>query len=159
VVMSISTHFHADRTAGIDYYKQKGIKTYTTKQTDELSKRKGEPRAEYLIFKDTSFHIGQYSFSTFYPGKGHSPDNIVIWFGKEKVLYGGCFIKSTETNNIGNLSDASVDEWVISLQKVIAKFKNPAFVIPGHQGWLSNTAVSHTIQVVKDYKKNAATNK
>ena len=156
VVMSISTHFHADRTAGIDYYKQKGIKTYTTKLTDELSKRKGEPRAEYLIFKDTTFHIGQFSFTTFYPGKGHSPDNIVIWFEKEKVLYGGCFIKSIETSNIGNLSDASVDEWIISLQKVMAKCKNPDFVIPGHQDWTNKTAVAHTLQIVKNYKKNAA---
>lgn len=156
VIMSISTHFHADRTAGIDYYKLKGIKTYTTKQTDELSKRKGEPRAEYLIFKDTTFHIGQYSFNVFYPGKGHSPDNIVVWFGKEKVLYGGCFIKSTETSNIGNLSDASVDDWIISLQKVMAKCKNPSFVIPGHQGWTDNTSVFHTLQVVKDYKKTTS---
>ncbi|HXB42408.1 MAG TPA: hypothetical protein VNV85_00050, partial [Puia sp.] len=40
VVMCIATHFHEDRTAGLTYYRQRGIKTYTTKKTDELSKKK-----------------------------------------------------------------------------------------------------------------------
>src|SRR3954469_1405986 len=53
VVMCIATHFHDDRTAGLEYYKQQGIKTYTTKQTDELSKARGKKRAEFLIYKDT----------------------------------------------------------------------------------------------------------
>src|SRR4051812_7924454 len=34
VVMCISTHFHEDRTAGLEFYRKKGIRTYTSKQTD-----------------------------------------------------------------------------------------------------------------------------
>ncbi|MBI3520169.1 MAG: BlaB/IND/MUS family subclass B1 metallo-beta-lactamase [Bacteroidetes bacterium] len=153
VVMCIATHFHADRTAGLTYYKQHHIKTYTTKQTDELSKQKNEPRAEFLIYKDTTFTIGQYSFETFYPGKGHSPDNIVIWCANQKILYGGCFIKSTETNSPGNLSDANTKEWVQSLKKVRARFGKPHFIIPGHQDWSSNESLNHTLNIVQDYNK------
>ena len=107
VVMCIATHFHEDRTGGLEYYKQKGIKTYTTKLTDELSSKRGMKRAEFLIEKDTTFRIGQYSFQTYYPGHGHAPDNIVIWFEKEKVLYGGCLIKSAADTDLGNLGDAA----------------------------------------------------
>jgi glyoxylase-like metal-dependent hydrolase (beta-lactamase superfamily II) len=153
VIMCIATHFHDDRTAGLDYYRQKGIKTYTTKQTDELSKAKNQPRAEYLIEKDTIFNIGQYQFETFYPGKGHAPDNIVIWFGNKKVLYGGCFIKSTETNSPGNLSDANIDEWIKSIKRVQAKCPNPDFVIPGHQDWKSKKSLQHTLSILKKYQK------
>ncbi|WP_370637883.1 BlaB/IND/MUS family subclass B1 metallo-beta-lactamase [Flavobacterium wongokense] len=153
VIMCIATHFHDDRTAGLEYYRQKGIKTYTTKQTDELSKVKNQPRAEYLIQKDTVFNIGQYHFETFYPGKGHAPDNIVIWFEKEKVLYGGCFIKSTETNSPGNLSDANIEDWIKSIKKVQAKCQNPKFVIPGHQDWSSKKSLQHTLAILKKYLK------
>src|ERR1700739_54852 len=89
VVLCIATHFHSDRTAGLEYYRQQGIKTYTTVLTDELSKKNNKKRAEFLIAKDTVFNVGQYSFETYYPGQGHTADNIVIWFKKEKILYGG----------------------------------------------------------------------
>lgn len=153
VVMSISTHFHSDRTAGLDYYKQLGIKTYTTKYTDELSKENNEPRAKFLIHQDTVFSIGQYTFETFYPGKGHSPDNIVIWFENEKILYGGCFIKSTETNNLGNLSDADTDEWITSVENVQQKYGKPNYVIPGHQSWKSKKSLAYTLKLLIKYKR------
>lgn len=153
VIMCISTHFHNDRTAGLNYYKQKGIRTFTTKQTDDLSKEKNEPRAEYLIYQDTTFNLGQNSFETFYPGKGHSPDNIVIWFGKEKILYGGCFIKSTETESPGNLSDANINEWIISVKRVQAKFDKPNYIITGHQDWTSKNSLTHTLKLLKKYKR------
>ena len=38
--------------------------------------------------------MGQHAFQTYYGGQGHTPDNIVIWFDKEKILYGGCLVKS-----------------------------------------------------------------
>lgn len=39
VVMSFATHWHSDKTAGLAYYRQQRIKTYTTIFTDELSKK------------------------------------------------------------------------------------------------------------------------
>lgn len=153
VIMCISTHFHSDRTAGLEYYKQKNIKTYTTKQTDNLSKIRNEPRAAFLIYQDTSFTIGQYSFETFYPGKGHSPDNIVLWFNNDKILYGGCFIKSTEATGPGNLSDANTIEWINSIKKVQTKFGKPSYIIPGHQNWTNKNALLHTLKLLIEYNR------
>jgi metallo-beta-lactamase class B len=152
VIMCIATHFHSDRTAGLHYYKQKGIKTYTTKHTDDLLKEKNGPRGEFLIYGDTTFNVGQYAFQTFYPGKGHSPDNIVLWFGRDSILYGGCFIKSIETNSPGNLSDANITEWIKSIENVQNTFGNPAFTITGHQSWTSKKSLSHTLKILKEYK-------
>lgn len=72
VVLCIPTHFHDDRTAGLEYYRQQGIKTYTTVLTDEWSKKNNKKRAEFLIEKDTVFRVGTYSFETYYPGQGHA---------------------------------------------------------------------------------------
>src|SRR6201994_1758057 len=57
VIMCISTHFHADRTAGLEYYSSMGIKTYTTRQTDQLSKQRHQKRASLLIYKDSTFTV------------------------------------------------------------------------------------------------------
>ncbi|HRG25602.1 MAG TPA: metallo-beta-lactamase, partial [Chitinophagaceae bacterium] len=103
VTLCFATHWHSDKTAGLEYYRQQGIRTYTTKLTDEWSRKNNEPRAEFLMSRDTVFQAGQYRFETYYPGEGHTVDNIVIWFNKEKILYGGCLIKGVDDKTLGYL--------------------------------------------------------
>jgi metallo-beta-lactamase class B len=153
VILCIATHFHEDRTGGLEYYRSQGIKTYTTKQTDELSKERGKKRAEFLIDNDTLFTVGQYSFNTYFPGQGHTPDNIVIWFEKEKILYGGCLLKSTDDHDLGNLADANVRDYAMTIKDLQKKCKNPAFVIPGHGDWNSTASLSHTLKMAEQFEK------
>jgi metallo-beta-lactamase class B len=153
VKLCIATHFHEDRTGGLAYYKQQGIKTYTTRQTDELSKKRGMKRAEFLITSDTTFTIGQYSFQTYYPGHGHTADNIVIWFEKEQILYGGCLIKSVDDSTLGNLADANVKTYANTLKNVQKKYKSPRYIIPGHNNWLSNKSVEHSLKMAEKLSK------
>ena len=108
VLMCFATHWHSDKTAGLEYYTQQKIKTYTTVLTDELSKKNNKKRAEFLMANDTVFNIGQYTFETYYPGQGHTEDNIVIWFKNEKILYGGCLIKGADDENLGYLDNGNV---------------------------------------------------
>ena len=150
VTLCIATHFHEDRTGGLEYYKQQGIRTYTTAHTDRLSKEKGMKRAEYMIKNDTLFTIGQYSFQTFYPGHGHTADNIVIWFEREKILYGGCLIKSYEDKTLGNLADANVQAYATTVTKVVDKCKTFNYVIPGHNDWSNTESVAHTLKMARE---------
>lgn len=153
VVLCIATHSHEDRTGGLHYYQQKGIKTYTTKQTDDICKLNHHHRAEYLIQKDSTFKLGAYRFQTYYAGQGHTPDNIVVWFEKEKILYGGCLIKSTEAEDLGNLADANVKEWPNTIKNIQLKCKEPQFIIPGHNSWESNKSLEHTLKLIKEYQQ------
>lgn len=149
VVLCIATHHHADRTAGLEYFSSKGIPTYTSKMTLKYCKKKHEKQPEFTFKKDTVFTIGGYKIQTYYPGKGHAPDNIVVWFEKDKVLYGGCFIKSTESKGLGNLSDANLKAWPKSIKNVMLKFPNPLFIIPGHQDWTDKNSLQHTLEMLK----------
>lgn len=153
VILCIATHWHSDRTEGLEYYKLKGIKTYTTYLTDKLSERNNKKRAEHLVEKDTVFNIGQYTFETYYPGQGHTEDNIVIWFNKEKILYGGCLIKGAEAENLGNLEDANIWEYETTLRNVQRKFTNPRFIIVSHHDWNNLNSLKHSIRLAKKLKK------
>lgn len=153
VIMCIATHWHSDRTDGLEYYKQKGIKTYTTKLTDELSKKNNNKRAEYLIEKDTVYNIGQYTFETYYPGQGHTEDNIVIWFEKEKILYGGCLIKGTQAENLGYLGDGNILDYETTLKNVQKKYNAPNFIIVSHHDWNNINSLKHSIKLARKLKK------
>ncbi|MBP4137930.1 subclass B1 metallo-beta-lactamase [Flavobacterium geliluteum] len=151
VVMCFGTHSHDDRSGGFGFYKQKGIKTYSIQLTDQILEKEGKNRAEFVIPNDTTFTVGQHTFQVYYPGKGHAPDNIVVWFDKEKVMYGGCFIKSAEAKDLGYLGDADAKEWKKSIKKVLAKFKSPVYIIPGHDDWTSTDSLYHTLKLVEKY--------
>jgi metallo-beta-lactamase class B len=156
VELCIATHFHEDKTAGLEYYRQHGIKTYTTAFTDELSKKNNKKRAEYLMTKDTIFNIENYSFETYYPGEGHTADNIIIWFNKEKILYGGCLIKGADAKSLGNLGDANVTEYETTLKKVQKKCPSPNFIIVSHSDWHNINSLKHSIKLAKKLKKKNA---
>ena len=149
VVLCIATHWHSDKTAGLAYYRSKGIKTYTTRLTDSLSLVNGKPRAEFLFANDTTFTVGGYAVQTFFPGEGHTKDNIVVWFGKDRVLYGGCLIKGVEAPDLGYTADGNPAAYAATIRRLQAKFPNPAYVIPTHQGWESTQSVQHTLEMAQ----------
>jgi metallo-beta-lactamase class B len=153
ITMCIATHWHSDRTEGLEYYKQKGIKTYTTLLTDEFSKTNGKKRAEFLMTTDTVFNVGQYSFEIYYPGGGHTEDNIIAWFSKEKILYGGCLIKGADAENLGYLGDANVKEYEKTLRKVQKKCPDPKFIIVSHHDWTNINSLKHSIKLAKKLKR------
>lgn len=150
VVLCISTHSHDDRTAGLAFFAQQGAKTYSSLQTKLLCEQNGNKKAAFTFSKDTVFKLGAYLIETYYPGAGHTKDNITIWFPKEKLLYGGCFIKSTESTDLGYIKEGDVKEWPKSLNRVKTKYQSPKFVIPGHGSWSDVKSIEHTLMLLKE---------
>lgn len=149
VLLCVATHYHDDRTAGLEYFKSKGIATFSSKQTFDLCKQHNEKQAEYFFTRDTTFTLGNHSFQTHYAGEGHTKDNIVIWCNDARILYGGCLVKSTENNGLGNIADANLKEWPTTIKNVLKKYPEPAYVIPGHFSWASNKSLQHTLKLLK----------
>lgn len=148
----VATHWHSDKTAGLEYYKKLGIQTYTTVRTDEQCRLHEMPRAQYLMTRDTVFQAGKYRFETYYPGEGHTSDNIIIWFSKEKILYGGCLIKGADAENLGFLGDANVTEYLNTLEKVRKRCQNPVQIITSHHDWRNIQSLKHSIELARELK-------
>jgi len=149
VLLCIATHWHSDKTAGLEYYRQLGIKTYTTAFTDELSKLNNMKRAEFIMTKDTVFTVGNFQFETYYPGQGHTADNIVIWLNNEKILYAGCLIKGAKSKNLGYLGDANVKDYYQTLKNVAAKYPERNITVLTHSNWDKNKSLKHSIKLAK----------
>ena len=103
--------------------------------------------------KDTVFHVGGYQFETYYPGPGHTDDNIVIWFEKEKILFAGCLIKGASDENLGFLRDGNINEYETTLTRVQKKFPNPRFIIVAHSDWNNLNSLKHSIEMAKELKR------
>lgn len=85
----------------------------------------------------------------FYPGEGHSPDNIVVWLPEYKVLFGGCLVKELDSKGLGNTTDANLEQWPISINKVLEKYPDAEVVIPGHGNWGGIELIEHTLELLK----------
>jgi glyoxylase-like metal-dependent hydrolase (beta-lactamase superfamily II) len=81
----------------------------------------------------------------FYPGRGHSADNLVVWLGSGKILFGTCAVRSPTFSGKGNTADASLDEWPESIRSVRARYPEARVVVPGHGPVGSTDLLDHTI--------------
>lgn len=125
---SISTHFHDDSAAGISYLNSVSIPTHASKLTNELIHKNGQQQAKYS-FDSTSHWLVQDKIEVFYPGAGHTRDNVVVWMPNQKILFGGCFVKS---RSLGNLSDAVVESWPTSAENLLSRYGTARLVVQGH---------------------------
>lgn len=143
VVASISTHFHADRTAGIAYLNSQSIPTYTSDLTKSIliSKQKALPSH---TFSGDSAEFNQGSIEVYYPGAGHTQDNLVVWLPRQKILFGGCILRSEEWDTLGNVRDADIASWARSIENVQAKNYDAKIVVPGHGSIGTKALLAHT---------------
>jgi len=148
---SVSTHSHDDRTAGIELLNSKSIPTYTSELTHSLLILQQKPVPTHT-FKGDHYSLGNGLIELFYPGAGHTADNIVAWLPQSKILFGGCIIKSHETKNLGFVGDASIDDWAQSIDRI--KLKNFAIeiVVPGHGAVGHSDLLDHSITLVESAK-------
>lgn len=98
-----------------------------------------------LKFKNESVQV-------YYPGPGHTEDNIAVYIPSAKVLFGGCLIKSANSKNLGNLSDGFPDLYLDSVENILSDFDNieNLQVIPGHGESGGIELVSHTRQLCSE---------
>jgi metallo-beta-lactamase class B len=95
-----------------------------------------------------SFSLGNEKFELFYPGAGHTVDNIVVWLPRQQILFGGCLIKSELAKDLGNVAEADVKEWSRSIHRVMEKFPIARVIIPGHYSWDGFGLLQHTLNLL-----------
>ncbi len=104
----VVTSFGLHHTGGVSEFQAKGIKVYTHETTRRLMVRRwgsmqsemknsfgswrlsSAVRPDGLFRERLSIHGGDVII--FHPGPAHTPDNLVVYFRREKILYGGSLL-------------------------------------------------------------------
>lgn len=131
VTAVVINHFHGDCLGGLKAFHDAGIESYANEVTIRLAKEQGHivPKSGFNGYQKLLF--GEGWIINVFLGEGHTVDNIVSYLPDEKVLFGGCLIKSIDASK-GFLGDANVNEWSNTVLKVRNKFDEVEVVVPGH---------------------------
>ncbi len=94
------------------------------------------------------------TIQAFYPGPSHTFDNVVVYFPKRKLLFGGCMIKTMAARGPGYKEDADMVQWPLSVAKVKDKFAEIDIVVPGHGPSGGTELLDHTIEILNIFNAN-----
>ena len=108
-----------------------------------------KPDHVFPIERGLFLKIGNLSFEVYFPGESHSPDNLTVYIKELSLLFGGCMIKSPESENLGFTGDANLAEWPVSVKKVQDKYSDVNWVIPHHGKWGDGSLLQHTLDLLK----------
>lgn len=150
---AVFTHSHSDRAGGRGVLRAHGIPASALSLTAQLLARGGPagsavpdsvPGLSAHTVRDAA------GFDLLYPGAGHTPDNIVVYFPGQRVLLGGCLIKSDTATAVGNVADADVDHWPRAVARVRAEFPALRTVVPGHGAVSGPAALPWTERLIRE---------
>ena len=152
VALCIITHAHEDRIGGINALRNRNIRVVSTPLTARDAANRGYQAPEPILPNDTMMTWHALKAECFFPGKGHTEDNIVVWFPDRRILFGGCLVKSADASGLGNIEDASLQDWPATVRNVVSRFPSPTIIIPGHGSWADTTSLQHTLDLLQNAK-------
>jgi metallo-beta-lactamase class B len=144
----IVSHFHDDSSGGLHEISRCGINSFGLNKTQNLL-RSQKRFIDFAFINFLTLSLQTTQLDLFYPGAGHTIDNIVLWLPDEKILFGGCLIKSSEAKDKGNIKDADLRAWPIAVGLIKDRYKDAKIVIPGHGDIGDSSLFDHTIQILE----------
>lgn len=146
VTRAVVTHHHEDRVAGVGLLQSTGIEVFAHPMTRQLVKKNEKPVPENSIDEiataGSSTTLG--ALTIVYPGPAHAMDNIMVWLGDQKVLFGGCAVRAAEATTMGNTADGDLASWQIVVSTLSRDYADAQIVVPGHGDIGGLELLSHT---------------
>jgi len=141
VARAVATHYHGDRTGGIAAMKEAGIPTFANPLSvvSVALKDKQVPQPVKGLEKD-AVRLGPVEL--YFPGAGHSLDNIVVWHPASRTLFGGCLLKSSTAKDLGNARDGNIGAYASTIERVARRYASRRRTIPGHGTMLGDAIAS-----------------
>jgi metallo-beta-lactamase class B len=184
-LIGINTGFHVDNIGGNEFLLSKGIAIYGSNVTAKLITERGQAEKNRLLegfkspenkkyydaYKNLTFvppnhifdineglhlKIGDEDVNVSYPGISHTIDNVVVYFPKRKILFGGCMIKSLDSKDAGYTADADMKQWPRSVEKLLSIYKDAKIVVPGHGNYGDTALIKHTIELLDGINAKSA---
>jgi metallo-beta-lactamase class B len=146
-------HFHNDCLGGLAYLKSIGVESVANILTITKCNELGLPVPKTSFFETLIFDFQGETVRCQFFGGGHTFDNITVWLSGKKILFGGCLVKSVDSKTLGNLSDAVIEDWDITIAKVIQTYPDAQVVVPGHGQYGGTELLEQTIKLVQEFRE------
>lgn len=141
VTAAIATHAHADKMGGMKALRDAGVKTFAARLSNRDAPPRGLTPAEVSLDFDGEGWLTPASckdaaalgrLRVFYPGAGHTRDNIVVAVPEASIVFGGCLIRPPGSTDMGNTADGDLSHWDAAAEAVGSAFPDARVVIPSH---------------------------
>ncbi len=142
----VATHFHADCIGGLQTFHSRAIDSYAHNPTIARAQENAAVVPLHGFDEQLNLIIGKQTVQILFSGQGHTADNVVGYIPAEKILFGGCLIKSQGAGK-GYLGDANAEEWPITVRKLKEKMPDIKTVVPGHGAYGGVELLDYTIRL------------
>ena len=145
IVAVIPTHYHNDCIGGIAAFSEHQITAWASAQTIDLANTDSLELAATSFNGELKFQLANETIDISYFGAGHTQDNVVAYYPSEKVLFGGCLIKSIGASK-GYLAEADTSEWSTTVASILSTY-DIDFAIPGHGKVGNDELLNYTVSL------------
>lgn len=149
VKVCVPTHWHDDKIGGMKAVQQQGVPVMTSELTAILAAENGKGTPDITFATDTAFTIGGQRFEVYFPGGGHTLDNVVVYLPQQKILFGGCLVKDLQATTLGNTADADLKSWPFAIQNLQQRYPKAKTVVPSHGPWGDKALLAHTLELLQ----------
>jgi glyoxylase-like metal-dependent hydrolase (beta-lactamase superfamily II) len=151
VERAVVTHAHGDRTAGADVLRDRGIPVHAHPETIRRALGMGlAPPSDSLRGLHEHGGVARLGpVEIYYPGPGHSPENLMVWFPATRVLFGGCAVRPADATTLGNTAHADLNAWPDAIQGALERYGNAEVVVPGHGAKGGPELLRHTLSLLR----------
>jgi len=128
---AVVTHAHADRMGGVGALRQRGVRPLGLDLTAEKARAEGSPIPDVALRARERVLSDPRGFEVFYPGPGHTLDNVAVAFPAARLLAGGCLVKSAASGE-GYVGEAFPPDWPAAIAALRERYPGYSLVVPGH---------------------------
>jgi len=146
---AIVTHSHADRMGGVRTLRKRGVRALALDLTVAKARAEGLPTPDVLVTVAERARLDPRGFEAFYPGAGHTVDNLVVAFPAAGIVHGGCLLKSADAEGQGYVAEAMLGDWEAAVDALAARYPAADVVVPGHGTVGGRAAFARTLEIVR----------
>lgn len=148
----VVTHWHADRMGGLGAARARHVEAWALGATRALARRHKLRVPEHELRPEDRVELPGASVAVWYPGPGHTADNVVAWVPEDALLVGGCFVKAADATTLGNVREIDPVRWAAGIAALRRRYPAARTVVPGHGAVGGLDLIDHTAALLASHR-------
>ena len=145
----VATHSHQDCAGGLAAAHRLGARSYASRRTARIAHRAGQPVPQTTFKRTLRVPVGSRQLKLHAAGPGHTADNIVVWIPEEKLLFGGCLVRSARAKGLGSTGEADLKRWPRTIRALLDAYSDARWIVPGHGSPGGVELLQHTLELLE----------